>query len=75
MTNRSLIVSLYYMPDYWENFLHYCNDIAKWNDWDVITVIEKELKPHGKFIDQGFLGDYLRWDDEKYHTLFVLRWS
>ena len=73
--NKTYTVSLYHMPDYWENFLHYCNDIAQLNNWDLLIVIENELKPHGKFIDQGFMGDYLRWDERKHHTLFVLRWS
>jgi len=69
------IVSLYLMPDYWENFLHYCNDISQWNNWDLLTVIENELKPNGKYINNQLLGDYLCWDNEKYYTLFVLRWS
>jgi len=73
--NKKYIVSLYHMPDYWENFLNYCNDIAKLNNRDVRSVIDNQLKPNGKYFDNSLLGDYLLWDDEKYHTLFVLRWS
>ena len=72
--NKKYIVSLYYMPDYWENFLHHCNDIAQLNDWNVKTVINNQLKPYGKYIESNLLGNYLRWDDEKYHILFLLRW-
>ena len=73
--NKRYIVSLYHMPDYWENFLNYCNDIAQLNGWNVKTVINDQLKPYGKYIDGTLMGGYLRWDDEKYHTLFLLRWS
>ena len=65
----------YYWPDWWENFLHHCNDIAEANDWKVVTVINYQLKPHGKFIKTSTQGAYLRWDHPKYHTEFVLRWS
>lgn len=73
---KPFIVSLYNIPDYWENFLHHCNDVARWNDRDVKAVIENELKPHGKIIDWcGREDHFLSWEEEKYHTLFVLRWS
>lgn len=72
--NNKHIVSLYYMPDYWENFLNYCNDVANRTNQAVIQVIQDQLNPNGKYIDGG-LGNFLRWDDEKHHTLFVLKWS
>lgn len=71
---KPFIVSLYNIPDYWENFLHHCNDIAYRTNQSVIQVIQDQLNPNGKYIDGG-LGNFLRCNDEKYHTLFVLRWS
>ena len=71
--NKKYIVSIYYFPDYWENFLHHCNDIARFRDCDVNVVINDELAPYGKYI-KGVMGSYLSWDEQKYHTLFVLRW-
>jgi hypothetical protein len=60
---------------YFENFYHHCQDIAMKNDWHIDTVTNYELKPHGKLIKTKTQGWYLRWDDEKYHNMFVLRWS
>lgn len=74
-TNKHIVYIEYFWPDYWENFLHHCNDIAETNDWNIVTVINHQLKPHGKYIKTSLHGSYLRWDDPKYHTLFVLRWS
>lgn len=68
-------VGIAIMPDYWENFLHHCNDIASANGWNVNTVINQELKPHGRYIQCRTSFSYLRWDSEEYHTLFVLKWS
>lgn len=65
----------FFWPNYWENFLHHCNDLANANNWDIYTTIDHELGPHGKFIKTKTNKPYLRWDDPKYHTMFVLRWS
>lgn len=65
----------YFWPEWWENFLHHCNDLAEINNQDVITVINQQLKPHGQYIKQSVLGAFIRWNDPKYHTAFVLRWS
>lgn len=65
----------YYWPHWWGNFLHHCDDIMKVSDWGILTVINRQLKPHGKFIQTTGQGAFLVWDDEKYHTLFVLKWS
>jgi hypothetical protein len=62
-------------PTYFENFYRHCQDIAINNNWMVDTVTSYELKPHGKLIKTKTQGWYLRWDDEKYHNMFVLRWS
>jgi hypothetical protein len=62
-------------PAYFENFWNDCNRVADENDWRAITVANYQLKPHGKLIQTKTQGWYLRWDDEKYHTHFVLRWS
>lgn len=70
-------------PDYFNNFYIHCQD--KLNEFNLKgtygsevlleTVINYELKPHGKLIKTKTQGWYLRWDDEKYHTAFVLRWA
>ncbi len=62
-------------PDYFENFINHCNDVAHENNWVVDTVINYQLKPHGRLIKTKCQGWYLRWDDKKYHTLFVLKWA
>ena len=62
-------------PQYFDNFYSYCVDKSIANEWHVDTVANYELKPHGKLIKTNTQGWYLRWDDEKYHTHFVLRWS
>lgn len=63
------------MPDYFENFLNYCNDIANKDNLDVEDVIDQELKPNGRLISSEILGNYLSWDHSKYHVAFLLRWS
>lgn len=60
---------------YFENFYHHCQDIAIKNGWGIDTVVNYQLKPHGRLIKTKTQGWYLRWDDEKYHNMFVLRWS
>lgn len=65
----------HFWPDYWENFLHHCNDIAVANNWDILTTIDHELKPYGKYIHTSTRGHYLVWDHPKYHTMFLLRWA
>lgn len=62
-------------PDYFEKFYHACQDIAIQNNWHIDTVCNYQLKPHGKLIKTKTQGWYLRWDDPKYHTAFVLKWS
>lgn len=62
-------------PKYFDNFINYCNAKAAENNWLAETVINYELKPHGRLIKTKTQGWYLRWDDEKYHTAFVLRWA
>lgn len=75
MSKRFRVSIAYYWPDYWKNFLEHCNKIAKVNNWNILTVINHELKPHGRFVQTNTQGAYLRWDDEKYHTMFLLRWA
>lgn len=63
-------------PTYFDNFYGYCKEVAWVNNWVVDTVCNYELKPlGGKLIKTSTQGWYLRWDDEKQHTLFVLKWS
>jgi hypothetical protein len=67
-------------PSYWLNFITHCqiNLIATGNPYDyheLDPVINQQLKPHGKFIRTRTQGEYIRWDDPKYHTAFVLRWA
>jgi hypothetical protein len=70
-------------PAYFRNFYVHCQDrvnelnLKGTHGSDVLleTVINYELKPHGKLIKTKTQGWYLRWNDEKYHTAFVLRWS
>ena len=62
-------------PGYFDNFVRHCNHRASENGWTLDTVINNELKPHGRLIKTKTQGWYLRWDNEKYHNLFVLRWS
>jgi len=60
---------------YFENFYNHCQNIAIKGKYHIDTVCNYELKPHGKLIKTKTQGWYLRWDNEKYHTAFVLRWS
>jgi hypothetical protein len=63
-------------PVYFNNFWLHCGEVAVTNDWRPITVANYELKPlGGKLIQTSTQGWYLRWDDEKYHAFFVLKWS
>lgn len=63
-------------PAYFNKFYHYCEEIARANDWLVDTVINHQLKPlGGRLIKTSTQGWYLRWDQEESHTVFVLRWS
>ena len=63
-------------PGYFKKFWIHCIDIAKANGWAPITVANHQLRPlQGKLITTRTQGWYLRWDEEKYHTMFVLRWS
>lgn len=61
---------------YFDNFWKHCSSVARQNGWLPITVANRELKPlGGKLIQPRTQGWYLRWDDEKSHTFFVLKWS
>jgi hypothetical protein len=60
---------------YFENFYKHCQAIAIKGKYNIDTVANYELKPHGRLIKTKTQGWYLRWDDEKYHNMFVLRWS
>lgn len=62
--------------EYFQNFYHYCQEIAIKNDWVLDTVLNYELKPlGGRLIKTKTQGWYLRWDSEKQYTMFLLRWS
>lgn len=63
------------MPVWFSNFWDHCNQIAIENGWLVDTVMNYQLKPHGRLVKTKTQGWYMRWDDEQYHTFFVLRWS
>lgn len=62
-------------PNWFSNFYCYCELTAEQNNWLVDTVANYQLKPHGRLIKTKTQGWYLRWNDEKYHTMFILRWS
>ena len=63
-------------PLYFENFWLACVRSAGKNNWAPITVANYELKPlGGKLIMTSTQGWYLRWDDPKQHTMFVLKWA
>lgn len=63
-------------PVYFEKFYNECQGIAVENKSNVDTVINYQLKPMGgKLIKTKTQGWYLRWDEEKNHTMFLLRWS
>ena len=62
-------------PEYFENFYKHCQQISVDNNWLVDTVANYQLKPHGKLVKTKTQGWYLRWDNEKYHNFFVLKWS
>lgn len=75
MTDKYRVSIPYYWPDWWDNFLRHCDSISNTNGWNIKTVINRQLKPHGKFIDSKTYGAYILWDDPKYHTEFLLRWA
>lgn len=65
-------------PDYFDRFYRHCQERCNQMGLQGVlldTVINHELKPHGRLIKTKTQGWYLRWDAEKYHTAFVLRWS
>jgi hypothetical protein len=61
-------------PKYFDNFWIHCREISEANGWSPSTVANYQLKPYGRLIQTKTQGWYLRWNEEKYHTLFVLRW-
>lgn len=63
-------------PNYFDNFLRHCQDIARENGWSTSTVMNYQLRPlGGKLIQTKTQGWYLRWNNEASHTAFVLKWS
>ena len=63
-------------PTYFDKFWKHCMDVASENDWLPSTVANYELKPlGGRLITTKTQGWYLRWNDEKSHTMFVLKWQ
>lgn len=62
-------------PTYFDNFYKHCATVATETEWHIDTIMNHQLKPHGRLIKTKTQGWYLRWDSEKYHTAFVLRWS
>ena len=67
-------------PNYWLNFIKHCQVTlaghGNYHDYrDLDRCINQQLEPHGKFIRTRTQGEYLRWDDPKYHTAFLLRWE
>lgn len=63
-------------PHYFNNFWEDCRQKGKSGGWSPLQVANYELKPlGGRLITTSTQGWYLRWDDEKYHTHFVLKWS
>lgn len=72
---RSAFVDSEDWSSYFLNFYKHSLNIAYDNGWQSSTVMNYQLKPHGKLIQTSTQGWYLRWDDEKYHTHFVLKWS
>ena len=73
-------------PAYFDKFLKHCQEEADSYDTvlpeteysyeDIVeAIINHKLKPHGKLITTKTQGWYLRWDDPKYHTAFVLKWA
>ena len=62
-------------PEYFDNFYKHCSKLSGESGWVLDTVLNYQLRPHGRLIKTKTQGWYLRWDDEKYHNMFVLRWS
>jgi hypothetical protein len=67
-------------PDYFHNFWKDCNEYARGGqgtNWSSAIVVANHRlrKVGGKLIQTNTQGWYLRWDDEKQHTMFVLKWS
>lgn len=63
-------------PQYFENFWTACSKVAHDNDWYPITVANYELRSlGGRLIQTKTQGWYLRWNEERNHTMFVLKWS
>jgi hypothetical protein len=62
-------------PCYFDNFYKDCFKKSKERNWNIDIVVEHELRPHGLLVKTETQGWYLRWDDEKYHNMFLLKWS
>jgi hypothetical protein len=61
--------------DWFAKFYNHCAGIAEQNGWHTDAVVNRELKPYGRLIKTKTQGWYIRFDDEKYHLLFVIKWS
>ena len=72
------------LPEWWINFEKHCIDIYdldtrlaksnKWRQYDINCVIDRELKPFcGKYRYRGIRSE-IRFDDESWFTLFLLKW-
>lgn len=57
------------------NFFMQCQTIALQNNWHHNTVMNYQLKPHGRLVRTMTQGWYIRWDNIKYHNLFLLKYA
>ena len=63
-------------PEYFSKFWADCRAKGRAGGWSPLQVANHELRPlGGKLIITSTQGWYLRWDEEKNHTAFVLKWS
>ena len=62
------------IPDYWENFMHHCNNINPDRAVQLQTV-SRELSKWGGVCIRADYEWYLYWDNAAAHTAFVLRWT
>lgn len=61
---------------WWYNFGVHCHVRAVINNWQWITVVNRELRPFGgRLITPKTAHNYLRFDSEPGFTAFVLKWT
>ena len=78
MTGFELGENMYQCPKYWANFIYDLQDREKNYSRDVaIKTIQRELEKYGaRYHFAGSMpNDWISFKDEKYFTMFVLRWS